>query len=321
MKWKKLGQLFDPTTWDDGIVRPWMKSHAQCTHAQVYASFIRVYFSCRPHKDSSGQATSYTTFLDLDRDNPMKILRVSEKPVLTLGELGSFDEFAIYPSSSIRHNGKILLYYAGWTRCQSVPFNTAIGVAVGDNQGEVFQRVGPGPILSGSLNEPFVLSGPKVRIFNGTWYMFYLAGMRWINHNGKPEIIYKNRMAVSADGLRWEPLNRNILNDVLDENECQAGPDVFYRNGIYHMYFAYRQGLDFRSETGRGYRIGYAISKDLTTWSREDASAGISYSETGWDSQMHHYPHVFEVGEKLYMTYNGNDFGRYGFGLAVLENG
>ena len=36
---------------------------------------------------------------------------------------------------------------------------------------------------------------------------------------------------------------------------------------------------------------------------------------------MHHYPHVFELNGKYYMLYNGNDFGMYGFGLAVLEDG
>jgi hypothetical protein len=31
------------------------------------------------------------------------------------------------------------------------------------------------------------------------------------------------------------------------------------------------------------------------------------------------YPHVFWCGEKVYMLYNGNAFGRHGFGVAVLE--
>jgi len=35
---------------------------------------------------------------------------------------------------------------------------------------------------------------------------------------------------------------------------------------------------------------------------------------------MHHYPHVFQLDNKWYMLYNGNEFGKYGFGLAVLEN-
>ncbi len=85
------------------------------------------------------------------------------------------------------------------------------------------------------------------------------------------------------------------------------------------MYFVYREGLDFRNSPGRGYRIGYAISEDLYNWERRDSQSGIQYSDSGWDSTMHHYPHVFQIDQKYYMTYNGNDFGRYGFGIAILE--
>lgn len=320
MKWKKLGHIFNPTTWNDGIDRPWMKTHSQCTHALVLESVVRIYFSCRPENDKNGFAKSYTTFLDLDKNDLTKIVRVSDKPILPLGELGSFDEFAVYPSCNIRHEDKILFYYAGWTRCQSVPFNTSIGLAISEDNGETFKRMGlGGPILSAGVYEPFVLSGPKVRKFDDKWYMFYLAGTKWLTHNGRSEIIYKNRLAISDDGINWQRHNQNIIQDALDENECQAGPDVFYKDGVYHMYYVYREGLDFRDIPGRGYKIGYATSNNLLDWERRDSEAGIEYSEKGWDSKMHHYPHVFKVGENYYMTFNGNDFGKYGFGLAILE--
>jgi hypothetical protein len=32
------------------------------------------------------------------------------------------------------------------------------------------------------------------------------------------------------------------------------------------------------------------------------------------------YPFVFEHKGKIYMLYNGNDYGKEGFGLAVLED-
>lgn len=319
MKWNKLGHIFDPTTWADGIDRDWMKTHSQCTHSLILDDVVRIYFSCRPENDENGFAKSYTTFLDLDKNDLTKIVRVSDKPIMSLGELGTFDEFAVYPSCNIKHEDKVLFYYAGWSRCQSVPFNTAIGLAISNDNGETFERVGLGPILSADVLEPFVLSGPKVRKFNDIWYMFYLAGKKWINHNGKPEIIYKNRLATSTDGINWKRYNKDIIADVLDENECQAGPDVFYKDGLYHMYFVYREGLDFRNETGRGYKIGYATSNDLYEWERKDEESGITYSDDGWDSTMQHYPHIFELDGKYYMTYNGNEFGKYGFGLAILE--
>jgi predicted GH43/DUF377 family glycosyl hydrolase len=318
MKWEKLGRIFDPTTWDDGIKRDWMISHSQCTHSLILEDRVRIYFSCRPENDDYGYAKSYTTFLELDKNNLKKVLRVSDKPVMQLGQLGTFDEFATYPSCNIKHKDKIILYYAGWNRCQSVPFNTSIGMAFSNDGGETFERMGNGPILSAGLEEPFVISGPKVRKFDNKWYMFYLAGLKWIEVDSKPEIIYKNRVAVSDDGINWVRMNRNILRDTLGENECQAGPDVFYLDNKYHMYFVYREGTNFRKVLGRGYKIGYATSFDLINWERNDEEAGIDYSDSGWDSEMHHYPHVFELDGDYYMTYNGNEFGKFGFGLAKL---
>ena len=45
----------------------------------------------------------------------------------------------------------------------------------------------------------------------------------------------------------------------------------------------------------------------------------LDVSPSGWDSEMVCYPHVFDHKGKRYMLYNGNGYGRTGFGLAVLE--
>ena len=320
MKWKKLGQIFSPQKVNDGIEREWMKEFSQCTSTLVFEDFVRIYFSCRPYKDQGGQAKSYTAFIDVDRKDLSKILRVAENPVLSLGKLGAFDEFAVYPSSVLREGDKVYLYYAGWNRMRSVPFNTSIGMAVSNDGGTSFERMGDGPILGPSLSEPFVISGPKIRKFEGKYFLFYLAGTEWVMHNGSPEIIYKNKMAISDDGVNWTRMNRNIIEDKIDHLECQAGPDVFFYKEKYHMYFVYRHGVDFRSAPGRGYKIGYAHSDDLINWTRDDENSGIEYSEEGWDSTMHHYPHVFELDGSHYMVYNGNEFGKYGFGLAILDD-
>lgn len=313
--WNKLGQIFDPTKVEG---KDWMKSHAQCPSTLVFDDFVRVYFSCRPARDENGQELTRTTFLDLDRKDLTKVLRIADKPILELGELGCFDEHGIYPSSVIRHGKTVRFYYAGWSRCGSVPYNCSIGMATSYDDGVTFARYGKGAILSQSPDEPFLISGAKVRNFYDTYFLFYLAGRKWIMHNGRPESVYKIRMAVSSDGINWDRQNRDIIANVLEENECQAGGDVFQYNGMFHMYFTYRYALDFRNKD-RGYRIGYAYSRDLHEWTRDDKNAGIVLSESGWDSEMHHYPHVFELDGNHYMLYNGNDFGRYGLGLAILE--
>jgi predicted GH43/DUF377 family glycosyl hydrolase len=317
MKWKKLGHIFDPTKINDGVIREWMTGYSQCPSTQIFDDFIRVYFSCRPDPDTDGQYVSYTTYVDLDKNDLSRIIKVANKPIMPLGKLGTFDEFAVYPTSTIRIDNKIHLYYAGWTRCKSTPYTVSIGHAVSDD-GETFTRTSDGPMLTNSLYEPYELSGPKIRKFGNTFFMYYLAGEGWVLDENKPVSKYKIRLALSDDGINWEKLNKNIIPSILPEDECQAGPDVFFKDSRYHMFFSYRYATNFKNKE-RGYKIGYAYSINGVEWIRDDDNVGIELSERGWDSEMHHYPHIFEVNNDVYMIYNGNEFGKYGFGLAVLE--
>ena len=313
--WKKLGKVFTP---QNVLGCTWLHEFAQAPATLLFDDFLRVYFSCRPPADINAQYVSYSAYVDLDRANLFNVHSVAKQPILNLGGLGEFDEFGTYPVSVIRDGDEIRAYYAGWTRCESVPFNVAIGAAVSRNSGETFEKLGNGPILSYTPDEPFVLSGPKVRHFNGQWQLFYIAGRKWKMVDGRAEPIYKIRMATSADGIYWHKLNRDLIESRIEEDEAQASPDVFFSNNKYHMFFCYRYSNNYRGKRN-GYRIGYASSHNLTDWVRDDTKAGIDVSEDGWDSEMISYPHVFELDEKIYMAYLGNQVGRYGFGLAVLE--
>ncbi|MDZ4730681.1 MAG: hypothetical protein SH820_12135 [Xanthomonadales bacterium] len=314
-KWKKLGKAFTPQEIGG---RSWLKEFAQAPATLIFDDFVRVYFSCRPAADRNGQYVSYSAYVDLDRNDLFKIRQISECPILNLGGLGEFDEFGTYPVSVIRHGDEIRAYYAGWTRCESVPFNVAIGMATSRDDGKTFSRSGNGPILSYSPDEPFVLSGPKIRRFNDVWYLWYIAGRKWKMVSDKAEPVYKIRMASSQDGICWNKLHKDLIVSKVEEDEAQASPDVFFSNGKYHMFFCYRYSSDYRG--GKyGYRIGYASSTNLIDWVRDDARAGIDVSDDGWDSQMISYPHVFELDGSIWLAYLGNHVGREGFGLAVLD--
>lgn len=314
-RWRKLGRVFIP---QEHTSRTWLKEFSQAPSVLLMENALRVYFSCRPPADRNGQYVSYTAYVDLELDYLFKIQKVSDKPILELGGLGEFDEFGIYPASIIRDDVKLRAYYAGWTRCESVPFNVAIGVAESLDNGETFVKVGSGPVLSYSLDEPFVLSGPKIRKYNNKWYLFYIAGRKWKMVNSRAEPVYKIRLAISDDGINWVKLNKDLIESKVEEDEAQASPDVFYSNGKYHMFFCYRYSAYYRGKQ-YGYRIGYAYSYDLLNWSRDDSKAGIDVSDNGWDSEMISYPHVFEVNDNIYMAYLGNEVGRFGFGIAMLE--
>jgi hypothetical protein len=313
--WKKLGKVFTP---QEVQGRSWLKEFAQAPATLVFDDFVRVYFSCRPPADANGQYVSYSAYVDLDRKDLFKVLRVSEEPILGLGGLGEFDEFGTYPVSVIRAGDEVRAYYAGWTRCESVPFNVAIGCAVSRDRGRTFTKLGSGPVLGCSPDEPFVLSGPKIRRFNDVWCLWYIAGRKWKMVGGKPEPVYKIRMATSRDGIHWTKLNKDLIESRIEEDEAQASPDVFHANGKYHMFFCYRYSSDYRGKA-KGYRIGYASSSNLTDWVRDDAKAGVGVSDQGWDAEMVSYPHVFELDGKTFLFYLGDQVGRHGFGLAELD--
>lgn len=312
--WEKRGLVFKPQEIQG---RSWLREFAQAPSVLIFDDLVRVYFSCRPLPDQNGQYVSYSGYVNLNRSNLFEIVKISKEPILQLGELGEFDEFGTYPVSVIRDGKDILAYYGGWTRCESVPFNVAIGCAISYDDGETFEKLGRGPVLSYTPDEPFVLSGPKIRRYNNRWYLWYIAGRKWLVTDGRAEPVYKIRMASSNDGVKWTRMGKDLIESKLEEDEAQASPDVFFCNGKYHMFFSYRYSLDYRNKK-RGYRIGYAFSEDLKAWARDDARAGMDVSESGWDSEMVSYPHVFALDGKIYMFYLGNQVGRYGFGLAEL---
>lgn len=316
MRWSKIGRVFDPTK---AVLPNGCTEFAQAPQALVLDDRIRVYFSTR-EGDRSGKFLSHVAFVDLDPS--FNAIEVSNTPVLPLGRLGCFDEHGIFPFNVIRHGDEVRGYIGGWSRRVAVPVDGAIGVAVSRDDGRTFQRIGDGPVLAASELEPFMVADPFVQVVGTVHHMWYIFGTAWRHFEGTraPERVYKIGHAISPDGIAWERDDdgRQIVSDRLGSDECQALPTVMAIGGRYHMLFCYRQASDFRTNPARTYRIGYAFSDDLATWTRDDSLAGIAVTPGAWDSDMLCYPHFFTFGGETYLLYNGNEFGRFGFGLARL---
>jgi predicted GH43/DUF377 family glycosyl hydrolase len=61
------------------------------------------------------------------------------------------------------------------------------------------------------------------------------------------------------------------------------------------------------------------VSHDGIHWERKDDETGITVSEKGWDSEAIAYPYCIKVKNKWIMFYNGNGFGKTGFGYAITD--
>ena len=315
MRWQKLGQIFD-------IRKQPLPDRCElfCKSPQAveFADFVRIYFTSQK-KTENGKWLSCPVFVDYKKDFS-EILRISEKSVIAQGALGTFDEHGIFPINILKHQDRILAYTCGWSRRASVSIDMSIGLAESFDQGQSFVRHGKcGPILTASLKEPFMVGDPFVQIYDRVYHMWYIYGTKWKQFDGQkePDRIYKIAHATSLDGIDWKRYGETIIEDVF-EDECQALPTVLKINNRYHMYFCFRKAYDFRSNPANAYRLGYAYSDDLQSWTRSDEQAGIQRGIDGWDADMMCYPNIFSLENTVYLLYNGNEFGKYGFGLAKL---
>lgn len=316
MQWKKIGKIFDPTQhklYND------CSEFAQSPQTLVFDDFVRIYFSTRKKDEQTGLYLSYIAYADFDKE--FKVIALSNHSVIELGELGTFDEHGIFPIHILKHNNKISAYTCGWNRRVSVPVETAIGLAYSHDEGKTFQKIGHGPVLGPSIQEPVLVGDGFVQVYENKYHMWYIFGTHWIAATQEEPVarVYKIAHAVSDDGVNWiKEEGRQIISDVLNAQECQALPTVTKIGSRYHMYFCFRQATDFRKNPERGYRLGYAYSDDLVNWIRDDKNSGIGTTSGSWDADMMCYPHVFQAFGKVYLLYNGNEFGKYGFGLAEL---
>ncbi len=316
LSWQKLGRIFNPT---EHHLPHNCKFFSQSPQTLVLPDRVRVYFSTR-ELDSQNKYLSHISFVDYSLDMST-LLSVSDHTVIPLGHLGSFDEHGIFPINICKDGDRILAYTTGWNRKVSVSADASIGLAYSYDNGFTFQKYGTGPVLTSSLNEPFLVADAFVTKISHLFHMWYIYGVKWqvFSPDSPPDRVYKIAHATSTDGLEWSRDGIQIIPDVLNEDECQALPTVLRFNGLYHMFFCYREAYGFRTDKSRGYRIGYAYSYDLLNWIRDDHKSGISLSSSGWDSEMQCYPHIFTTNKEIFLIYNGNKFGREGFGLAKLN--
>lgn len=313
MKWIKKGLIFRP----DGEF-DWMNTYAQVPTPIVLKDRIRIYFTTRGLPEVNGSFISNTSFIDVALDKPKTVLYVHNKPVIELGKLGTFDEFGIMPGFVQYSNSEIVMYYTGWTRMISVPYCTRIGKAISIDNGNSFEKVKNGLFLGLAPNDPFLINGPFLYQNNEMHHIWYASGKSWKLSKGRKEIVYLIKHSSSYDGIKWLREDDFCIPTLIDD-EVQNRPSIIYLEDVYYMFFSYRKSVNFRNDKNAGYRLGVAKSYDLKNWKRIDNELNLELSDYGWDSEMIAYPYPLKVNNKIYLFYNGNYFGRDGFGYAVLQ--
>lgn len=282
--------------------------YAQTPTPLVLDDLVRVYFSER-----DGDGKSFISYADLDIDDPTLMLRYSQR-ILSRGKFGAFDQDGQMPSCAVRRGDGVVLYYSGWLALANGAYHNATGVAVSLDGGSAFERAHDGPLLDRTPEEPYLAVTPHIVGDQ----MRYIRGTRWEMIDGRLEPIYE--IAEALYGFeddrheRWHRGGRPLIEP--RPWECFSRPWFVQSGPVSILYYSYRSAIDYRDGPG-AYKIGYAVSGDGNTWTRMDRHFNLPRSD--FDQTMQCYFATFEAKGKLYGVYNGNTFGKHGFGVAICE--
>jgi hypothetical protein len=307
MKWKQLGMVYAPSGTLD-----WTRSHAQAPSAILLNDKIRIYYGTR-----NSENRSLTSFIEVDANDPLKILYIHDKPVIDFGKPGTHDEDGVIPSHIMKINNEFFMYYGGVSRGGSVPYKMSIGLAISNDGGLSFKRKFEGPVIDRTPLEPYMTMAPCILVKDEQWRVWYGTGVQWVEIDGKFEPIYLIKTATSEDGLSWSRSNE-ICIEPLSKYEANTRPSVRFTENGYEMWFSYRNSVNYRDGEG-SYRIGHALSLDGINWERKHDPVELMPSKVGWNSHTMSYPNIIEYGKKIIMFHNGNGFGLTGFGCSILE--
>jgi len=309
--WQKKGLVFDINKYKSENIQ----SHASIPFAlQIKENLFHIYYSSR---NKAGKSLPYYIACEIE-NGLIKISGEPLGPLFDLGELGTFDDSGMMPSCLIKNGDLIYMYYIGWNPQVSVSYRLSIGLAISKDSGKTFTRFSKGPVCDRSLEEPFFNTAPFVMLENGTWRMWYISCTHWQLINNYPEPSYHVKYAESSNGIHWSKTGIVCL-DYDERAKALGRPCVLKTGDKYKAYFSYRDVLDYRHSAGHGYQIGLAVSDDGLKWKKKYDETGIALSVNGWDSIMMEYCHVFNHQNMYYMLYNGNEFGKDGFGYATLN--
>jgi hypothetical protein len=312
LRWRRRGLL---VAVEPG--HPWWASHAQMpTVLPLSERLWRVYFGARA-RDNSSRAVA----VDIDPGDGMRVVARHFDALLEPGPAGAFDQAGVSPSAALAVGAEVRLYYVGVSVRRDVRSHAAIGLAVSDD-GLAFRRAFAGPVHGIGPFDPFFSSAPAVLRTATGYRMWYVGGAHWREVGGVLDPFYDLRATDSVDGLIWNPRSEPVL---ARQSLAAAGlgrPWITSAGGRPRLWFS-RRGEAYRGPGEDAYRLMSVGADDggAFTGRPEPVVFDNPPAAGDFDDWMQAYACVVPHGEDLVMLYNGNDFGRGGFGWAVLPGG
>lgn len=301
MKWERKGLIFDPAG-----KFSWASHYALQPTPLLLEDRIRIFCGFR---DDDG--VSRVGSVDVDVNDPRRVLDYSKAPLLDIGKPGCFDEFGVVPSVVLKQGNQVYLYYAGYQLGLKVRFLVLGGLAISNDNGRTFTRVQETPVFERTPEELLFKVPHSVLPEKGKFRIWYGGGSEFAQGETKTLPVYNIRYTETEELTTISQPGKMALD--MDAGEYRLGrPYVVKRNDRYEMYYGYSTEFE-------PYQLGFAYSVDGGhCWIRDDEQLNLPLSESGWDSEMMAYPSLVSTQGKTYLFYNGNNYGYQGFGFAEL---
>lgn len=303
-RWEKLGRLYKPSPTGR---HPKLLSHAaNPLPVHLKGNVYRIFYSGR---DVSNRSSVGAVDIDLSKQ---EVINDHYFPFFEHGPSGSYFADGVSIGNVYNSNGVRYMLFMGWQKPEIGHWRGDIGRLILSND-LALTLDSAEPFMGCDETDPISLSYPWVQPapING-FDMWYGSTLAWDAGNG--EMLHVIHHASSDDGHKWHRSGLAVP-FMIGRVQAFSRPTVVQnKEGDFSMWFSYRSG------SGEKYRIGHAASDNGVNWKLDLDNAGIAASKIGWDSEMIEYPFVFDHADRRFMLYNGNGFGKTGFGLAVLEN-
>lgn len=299
MRWQRLGNIYSPNNLDS-------------THAAIPLvsnkgnNFIEVIFSSRNPQNKS---VGYSLVFSFDGEN-FFAENPHRREVLNITK-DNFDRDGVNPCKILDNFKEKFLFYTGWnTEVKNAPFETQMGIAIYDFKKDRFEKR-KNPILKIDSVDPVSIGYLDIFKISDKYIMIYESNLGWLDNNPQNGYQFVFKIANSDDGINWSKLNK-ICFPLGKDEYVFSRPTIIEIQGKFHMWYCYKKN--------HRYLIGHAESFNGIDWIRCDNISGLQPGTDPWENEEVCYPYVFSFNGKIYMLYNGNGYGKTGFGICRLED-
>ena len=271
-------------------------------------------FHCFFSDRSRHKNNSFIRYMILD--HKFNEVFYQNKPFYQPNRIGFFDSHGAMPNQVIKLKNQYYLTYNGWNALVDHYLNSVGLIKLNLNRGKFsYEAALENPFLGRNFDNPSSAVVPWVYFYRNQFNVYYIGTDKWKKVNNKYQPLYYIKFAKGSNLYNLKTLNHKLLIDIYDEEVYSRPTIISYKDKLI-MAFCSRKIRDFRDGIN-SYKIQFATAnrKNLI-WKRKEY---LFSPNLDWCNKQTSYPFFLKKNDIFYMFFNGNGFGKSGFGVATFH--